>query len=61
VGRRLLRASIWGAVAGGGIAAGLALGSTLASTPLDGQMLAQLGAGAAVVAAAAGFALPVRP
>ena len=59
--RRLLRAVTWGVVLGGGIAAGLAIGSVLASTPVDGRMLGQLGGGAGVLGAIAGFALPARP
>ena len=59
--RRFLRALTWGAVLGGGIAAGLAIGSILASTPVDGRMLGQLGGGAGALGAIAGFALPARP
>ncbi len=51
---------LWGLVAGGGLAAGLAAGSALASTPTDGQMLTQLGGGAGAVAALLGLVLPMR-
>jgi hypothetical protein len=51
----------WGVVLGGGITAGLAIGSILASTPVDSRMLGQLGGGAGVLGAIAGFALPARP
>jgi hypothetical protein len=61
MGDRFLRALTWAVVGGGGIAAGLAIGSALASNPLDGRMLSQLGGGAGAVAAIAGFTLPVRP
>lgn len=60
VGRRILRALTWGILAGGGLAAGLAAGSSLASTPLDGQMLSQLGGGVGGLAALLGLVLPVR-
>jgi hypothetical protein len=61
MGRRLGRALIWGLVAGGGLVVGLAAGSTLASTPTDGQMLAQLGGGAGSIAALLGLVLPMKP
>ncbi|MGH9042087.1 MAG: hypothetical protein ACRDZ3_17855 [Acidimicrobiia bacterium] len=61
VARRIGRAMLWGVVAGGGLVAGLAAGSTLASTPTDGQMLTQLGGGAGGVAALLGLVLPMRP
>ena len=60
MGRRLVRALTWGILAGGGIVAGLAAGSSLAETPVDGEMLTQLGGGAAVLAAALGLVLPVK-
>ncbi len=40
---------------------GLAAGSSLASTPTDGQMLTQLGGGAGCVAALLGLLLPIKP
>lgn len=40
---------------------GLAAGSSLASTPTDGQMLTQLGGGAGGVAALLGLLLPMKP
>ncbi len=40
---------------------GLAAGSTLASTPTDGQMLTQLGGGAGGIAALLGLVLPMKP
>ncbi len=61
MGRRLGRALIWGLVAGVGLVIGLAAGSTLASTPTDGQMLTQLGGGAGGVAALLGLVLPMKP
>jgi hypothetical protein len=61
IGRRLGRALLWGVVAGGGLVVGLAAGSTLASTPTDGQMLIQLGGGAGGIAALLGLALPMKP
>ena len=60
MGRRVARALTWGVLAGGGIVAGLAAGSSMASTPLDGEMLAQLGGGAGAIAALFGLALPMR-
>ena len=60
MGRRLGRALVWGLLAGGGLVAGLAAGSTLASTPTDGQMLTQLGGGAGGVAALLGLVLPMK-
>ena len=60
MGRRLGRALIWGLVAGGGLVIGLTAGSTLASTPTDGQMLTQLGGGAGGVAALLGLVLPMK-
>lgn len=60
MGRRLTRALTWGVLAGGGIVAGLAAGSSLADAPLDRQMLTQLGGGVAAVAAAAALVLPVK-
>jgi hypothetical protein len=61
MGRRLGRALVWGLLAGGGLVVGLAAGSTLASTPTDGQMLTQLGGGAGGVAALLGLVLPMKP
>jgi len=60
MGRRLGRALVWGLLAGGGLVAGLAAGSTLASTPTDGQMLTQLGGGAGGIAALLGLVLPMK-
>jgi hypothetical protein len=60
MGRRVVRALTWGILAGGGLALGLAAGSSLASTPVDGQMLSQLGGGVGGVAALLGLLLPVR-
>ena len=60
MGRRAVRAVTWGVLAGGGIVAGLAAGSSLADAPLDGQMLTQLGGGAGVLAALAGLLAPVK-
>ena len=59
-GRRIARALTWGVLAGGGIVAGLAAGSSMASTPLDGEMLTQLGLGAGGIAALLGLALPMK-
>jgi hypothetical protein len=61
IGRRLGRALVWGFLAGGGLVAGLAAGSTMASTPTDGQMLTQLGGGAGGIAALLGLLLPIKP
>jgi hypothetical protein len=56
--QRIVRALLWGVVAGGGLALGLAAGSSLAATPVDREMLAQLGGGAAGLAAVVGFCMP---
>jgi hypothetical protein len=60
MGRRAVRSLSWGTLAGGGIAAGLAAGSSMSSTPIDGAMLTQLGVGAGAASAVLGFVLPVR-
>lgn len=60
MGRRVIRAITWAILAGGGVVAGLAAGSSLASTPADGDMLIQLGGGAGGVAALLGLVLPQR-
>jgi hypothetical protein len=52
---------VWGLVAGVGLVVGLAAGSSLASTPTDGQMLTQLGGGVGGVAALLGLVLPMKP
>ncbi|MGH8993774.1 MAG: hypothetical protein ACRDZ7_19860 [Acidimicrobiia bacterium] len=61
MGRRLGRALLWGILAGGGLVIGLAAGSTLASTPTDGEMLTQIGGGAGALAALLGLVLPIKP
>ena len=59
--RRAVRSLSWGILAGGGIAVGLAAGSSMSSTPVDGTMLTQLGLGAGAAGAIVGFVLPVKP